>query len=69
MRNEKIGYKIRQATTQKIPHSLIIGDSEVENKRISLRLINGNQYNNISIDQYIKQIEYINSNKTLDYWR
>ncbi len=68
-RNEKIGYKIRQATTQKIPHSLIIGDSEVENKRISLRLINGNQYNNISIDQYIKQIEYINSNKTLDYWR
>ena len=69
VRNEKIGYKIRQATNQKIPHSLIIGDNEVQNKRISLRLINGNQYNDISIDEYIKQIEYLNSNKTLEFWR
>jgi threonyl-tRNA synthetase len=36
-RNEKIGYKIREAEVQKIPYMLIIGDKEVENKKVSVR--------------------------------
>ena len=36
-RNEKIGYKIREARLQKIPYMLIIGDSEVENNQVSVR--------------------------------
>ncbi len=36
-RNEKIGYKIREARLQKVPYMLIIGDSEVENKAVSVR--------------------------------
>ena len=36
-RNEKIGYKIREARLQKIPYMLIIGDSEVENGQVSVR--------------------------------
>ena len=36
-RNEKIGYKIREARLQKVPYMLIIGDSEVENNAVSVR--------------------------------
>ena len=36
-RNEKIGYKIREARLQKVPYMLIIGDSEVETRGVSVR--------------------------------
>jgi threonyl-tRNA synthetase len=36
-RNEKIGFKIREAEVQKIPYMIIIGDKEVENKTVSVR--------------------------------
>jgi len=36
-RNEKVGYKIREAEVQKIPYMLIIGDKEIENKKVSVR--------------------------------
>ena len=36
-RNEKIGYKIREARLSKVPYMLIIGDSEVENNQVSVR--------------------------------
>lgn len=36
-RNEKIGYKIREARLQKVPYMLIIGDSEVEKREVSVR--------------------------------
>ena len=36
-RNEKIGYKIREARLQKVPYMLIIGDNEVENNAVSVR--------------------------------
>ena len=36
-RNEKIGYKIREARLQKVPFMLIIGDNEVETKTLSVR--------------------------------
>ena len=36
-RNEKIGFKIREAQLQKVPYMLIIGDKEVENNAVGLR--------------------------------
>ncbi len=36
-RNEKIGYKIREARLQKVPYMLVIGDNEVENRTLSVR--------------------------------
>ena len=36
-RNEKIGYKIREARLSKVPYMLVIGDNEVENKTLSVR--------------------------------
>ncbi len=37
LRNEKMGYKIREAQTQKIPYQIVIGDSEVEENKLSVR--------------------------------
>ena len=36
-RNEKIGYKIREAQLQKFPYMLVIGDKEVENEQVAVR--------------------------------
>jgi len=36
-RNEKMGYKIREAQTQKIPYMLVVGDKEVQNGQVSVR--------------------------------
>jgi threonyl-tRNA synthetase len=36
-RNEKMGYKIREAQTQKVPYMLVIGDKEVQNGQVSVR--------------------------------
>jgi threonyl-tRNA synthetase len=36
-RNEKIGYKIREARLQKVPYMLIIGDNEAESGAVSVR--------------------------------
>lgn len=37
LRNEKIGYKIREAQLQKVPYMLILGDKELEANNISVR--------------------------------
>ena len=37
LRNEKIGFKIREARNQKIPYMVILGDKELENRNIAVR--------------------------------
>ena len=36
-RNEKIGYKIREAQLQKVPYMLVVGDKEIENNQVGVR--------------------------------
>ena len=36
-RNEKMGYKIREAQTQKVPYTLVVGDDEMANESVSVR--------------------------------
>ncbi|MDK7272583.1 His/Gly/Thr/Pro-type tRNA ligase C-terminal domain-containing protein, partial [Actinotignum schaalii] len=36
-RNEKMGYKIREAQMQKIPYQIVVGDKEVENNEVNVR--------------------------------
>ena len=43
LRNEKIGYKIREAQSQKIPYMLVLGDKEAESDTISVRTLSGEQ--------------------------
>ncbi|MCX8033938.1 MAG: His/Gly/Thr/Pro-type tRNA ligase C-terminal domain-containing protein, partial [Thermodesulfovibrio sp.] len=51
--NEKIGYKIRQATLRKIPYMLILGEKEVEAERVTVRRRNGENFELIEIGKFI----------------
>lgn len=52
LRNEKIGFKIREQTLQKIPYLLIIGDKEVENQQVTLRTREGVDKGMTSIEAF-----------------
>ena len=41
LRNEKIGYKIRHHTLQRVPYLLVVGDKEVENQQVAVRTRSG----------------------------
>ncbi len=55
-RNEKIGYKIREAQLQKIPYMLVIGDKEAEAGTVSVRTRTGDE-NTVALDEFITNIE------------
>ena len=55
-REEKIGYKIREAQLQKIPYMLIIGDKEIENKAVGVRSRKDGDIGQMSIEEFIEKI-------------
>ncbi|VAX03776.1 Threonyl-tRNA synthetase [hydrothermal vent metagenome] len=54
LRNEKIGFKIREHTLQKIPYQLIVGDKEVENHTVAVRTRRGKDLGSMSLDRFIE---------------
>lgn len=56
-RSEKLGFKIREAQLEKVPYMLIVGDKEMENNQVSVRLPNGETLNAMSVDEVLKSIE------------
>lgn len=56
-RNEKLGYKIREAQMQKIPYMLVIGDREVESNRVSPRERSGKDLGAIGINEFIELVK------------
>jgi threonyl-tRNA synthetase len=54
--NEKIGAKIRNATMQKVPYMLIIGDKEVEGGTVSVRLRTGQETKGVKFEDFIKNV-------------
>ncbi len=55
-RNEKIGYKIREAQSKKIPYMLVIGDKEAENATVSVRTRSGGDKGAVSLDKFLADI-------------
>ena len=53
---EKVGYKIRQLTLQRVPFMLIIGAEEVNNGQVSLRLLNGENMGALSLEDAIEYL-------------
>jgi threonyl-tRNA synthetase len=51
--NEKIGYKIRNATLRKVPYLVIIGDKEVSEQRVTVRKLSGENIGPFTIDEFI----------------
>jgi threonyl-tRNA synthetase len=50
LRNEKIGFKIREHTLQRVPYMLIIGDKELENNTVAVRTRSGEDLGSMSLD-------------------
>ncbi len=56
-RQEKIGYKIREAQLQKIPYMLILGDKEVEGNSVGVRSRVEGDIGQIGIDEFISKVK------------
>ncbi len=63
LRNEKIGYKIREAALRKIPYLVIIGDKEVADRQITVRRKNGDNAGPYGVDEFIGMMRQEVSNK------
>ncbi len=57
LRNEKIGYKIRGRTLEKIPYLLVVGDREVENEQVAVRRRDGTDLGAMSIDELAQKLQ------------
>ena len=56
-RDDKIGYKIRQAQMEKVPYMLVIGAKEEEEKVVSVRLRDGGDAGQLSLAELIKDLK------------
>ncbi|HDJ5576918.1 TPA: threonine--tRNA ligase [Staphylococcus aureus] len=52
-RNEKMGYKIREAQMQKIPYQIVVGDKEVENNQVNVRQYGSQDQEAVEKDEFI----------------
>ncbi len=57
LRNEKIGFKIREHTLQKIPFFIILGDQEYQQKEIRVRSLDGTDLGAMSIDGFAEFLQ------------
>ncbi|MRH71529.1 threonine--tRNA ligase [Lactobacillus reuteri] len=55
-RNEKMGYKIREAQTQKVPYTLVVGDDEKNNNGVSVRKYGEKEQNEMSQEAFMNEI-------------
>ncbi|RYG74877.1 threonine--tRNA ligase [Lentibacillus lipolyticus] len=56
-RDEKIGYKIREAQTQKVPFALVLGDNEIENNAVNVRRYGENNSETLAYDDFETMIK------------
>jgi threonyl-tRNA synthetase len=57
LRNEKIGFKIREHTLLKVPYLLVIGDREVETRSVAVRTREGVDLGSLPIEQFAAQLQ------------
>ncbi|GAA0456445.1 threonine--tRNA ligase [Alkalibacillus silvisoli] len=64
VRDEKLGYKIRESQTQKIPYSLVLGDHEMNEEAVNIRKYGEKDSETISLDEFTQSIvDEINNRK------
>ena len=56
MRNEKIGFKIREHTLQKVPYLLVVGDREVENHTVAVRTRSGEDLGTMRLEDVVAKL-------------
>ncbi len=63
-RDEKIGYKIREAQVQKIPYALVVGDKEIENDAVNVRKYGEQKSETVELDSFMNAIKAEINNKS-----
>ena len=56
-RNEKLGYKIREAQVKKVPYTLVVGDAEMENGQVNVRQRGVQAQTTMSVDEFIAKLQ------------
>lgn len=56
LRNEKIGFKIREHTIQRVPYLLVVGDREVEQQTVNVRTREGTDLGSMPLDEFLKRL-------------
>jgi threonyl-tRNA synthetase len=64
LRNEKIGYKIREAQMQKIPYMLVIGDKEMNEGLVAVRSRKDGDIGTMQLDDFLAKVKEENDKKT-----
>lgn len=67
LRREKVGYKVREAETHKIPMILIVGDKEVARGTVSLRIHTIGDKGQINVDEFLEKIKKMAKTKSLSF--
>ena len=57
LRNEKIGFKIREHTLKRVPYMLVVGDKEMEAGEVAVRTRKGDDLGKMSIDEFLTKVK------------
>ena len=66
LRNEKIGFKIREAQLQKIPYMVVLGDKEVETSTLSVRRRRSKETRTLDLKTFLNEVNDAVTNRTID---
>jgi threonyl-tRNA synthetase len=57
LRNEKISYKIREHSLQKLPYQLVVGDKEMQANTVAVRMRGGEDLGAMSLDAFAARLQ------------
>ena len=63
-RNEKLGYRMREAQIKKTPIQLVLGDQEMENNQVNVRRYNQKKAETMSVEDFVSMIQTEVENKS-----
>ena len=66
LRNEKIGFKIREAQLQKIPYMIVLGDKEVESSALGVRRRRSKETRTLDLKTFLDEVNEAVKNRTID---
>ena len=66
LRNEKIGFKIREAQLQKIPYMIVLGDKEVESSTLGVRRRRSKETRTLDLKTFLDEVNESVENRTID---
>ena len=58
LRDEKLGYKIREAQTRKIPYQIVVGDNEINSDQVTYRKYGEQKQTTVSVDEFVQLLRH-----------